>query len=113
MEAKAMERIRPILEAGDAIILAIMALFTYLKKSIDHTGRIDWTKALVKVFTNFVAGWGFYYALISYWVQLSELPQKVPAIMVATYAGSRMIDVVVDWLYTINIREAIKRWMNF
>jgi hypothetical protein len=111
MEARAMERLRPIMEAGDAIILAIMALFTFLKQSINEAGKINWTKGLIKVFTNFVAGWGFYYAIIAYWSELSEYPQKVPAIMIATYAGSRLIDVVVDALYRINIKEILKKWL--
>lgn len=107
-----MERFKPIIEAGDAIILAIMALFTFLKSSINTQGNIDWKRGLVKIFTNFVAGWGFYYALIAYDFWLSEYPQKVPAIMIATYAGSRMIDVIVDALYKINIKDILRKWLN-
>jgi hypothetical protein len=112
MEAKAMERLRPIMEAGDALILAIMAIFTFLKQSINEAGKINWTKGFVKIFTNFVAGWGFYYAIIAYWTELSQYPQKVPAIMVATYAGSRLIDIVVDKIYQLNFKNILRKWLE-
>jgi hypothetical protein len=112
MEAKAMERLKPIMEAGDALILAIMAIFTFLKQSINESGKINWTKGFVKIFTNFVAGWGFYYAIIAYWTDLSQYPQKVPVIMVATYAGSRLIDIVVDKIYKLNFKNIIRKWLD-
>jgi hypothetical protein len=111
MEARAMERFRAFIE-GDAIILAIMALFTFLKQSINEPGPIHWAKAFTKVFTNFVAGWGFFSLVMAYDARLGEYPQKVGVIMITVYAGSRLIDIVVDGLYRLNFKEIIRRWMG-
>ena len=106
-----MERFKGFIE-GDLLILAIMAVFTFLKQSINDKGPIDWKKALIKVFTNFVAGWGFYSLVLAYDARLGDYPQKVGIIMIAVYGGSRLIDVIVDALYKFDWKEAIRRWLN-
>ena len=112
MEVKAMERFKPIIEAGDAVILLIMAVFTFLKQSIAGTGKIDFRKAAIKVFTNFVAGWGFYSFALAYDPWMGDPPQKIGVIMIVTYAGSHLIDVIVEKLYKLDWKAFIRKWLD-
>ena len=89
-----------------------MALFTYLKQSINDAERFKWGKAAIKVFTNFVAGWGFYSFAIAWKAELADVPQKIGVIMVVTYAGSHLIDVIVEKLYRLDWKSFIRKWLD-
>jgi hypothetical protein len=105
-----MERYRNLLE--DGVIIGIMAVFTVLKQMINEDGEIHWGRTIAKVFTNFVAGWGFYSFLMAYKPWYSEYPQKVGIIMITVYGGSKLIDVIVDAVYKLDFKEIIKRWLG-
>ena len=105
-----MERYRGLLE--DGVILLIMSVFTVLKQMINEEGSIHWGKTFAKVFVNLVAGWGFYSFLMAYKPWYGEYPQKVGVIMIMVYAGSKLIDLVVDAIYKFNFKEIIRRWMG-
>lgn len=107
---RVMEKYKELIE--DGIILAIMSVFTVLKQMLNDEGRINWCKTLTKVFTNLVAGWGFYSFLLAYKPWYGEYPQKVGVIMITVYGGSRLIDVVVDTLYNFDFKEIIRKWLN-
>jgi hypothetical protein len=96
----------------DGVIILIMSVFTVLNQMLGEEGQIPWGRIFAKLFTNFVAGWGFYYALIAYDGLMADFPQKVPAIMISTYVGSRLIDTIVDGLYKLNWKEILRRWLG-
>ena len=110
MEARAMEKYTRLFE--DGVIILIMAVFTVLNQMLGQEGKIPWGKMSAKLFTNFVAGWGFYYGLIAYNISMQDFPQKVPAIMISTYVGSRLIDTVVDGIYKLDWKEILRRWLG-
>ena len=105
-----MERYRGFVEEG--MIFMIMSIFTVLKQMLREGDDVDWKKSLIKVFTNLVAGWGFYSFLLAYKPWYGEYPQKIGVIMVMVYAGSKLIDIVVDAVYKFDFKEIIKRWMG-
>lgn len=105
-----MERYQGIIE--DIAIFVLMAVFSVIKQVVADDGEIPWKKVFTKIFSNFVAGAGFYSFLLAYKPWYGEYPQKVGVIMIVVYAGSRLIDVVVDAIYKMDFKEIIKRWMN-
>ena len=92
-----MERYRGLIE--DGAIFLLMAVFTVMKQLLVEEGEINWGKTFAKIFVNIVAGVGFYTFVISYDSWFSDYPQKVGTIMVVTYAGSKLIEIVVDKIY--------------
>lgn len=109
-----MERWRALAE--DGVLFLIMSIFAVMKQMIGTGGRILWGQALTKLFTNLVAGVGFYSFLLSYKEWYGEYPQKVGVIMFVVYTGSRVIDTLVDrmfmWLKKINFKELIKKLLE-
>ena len=104
------ERFKFVVE--DGLIILIMAIFKVLKELLNTVGPIDWPKFFIKIFTNFIAGMGFYSFLLAYKEWYGQYPQKVGVIMVVVYAGSNLIDVVVEAIYKFDFKEMIKRWMQ-
>jgi len=111
---KVMDRYRGLVE--DGAIFLLMAVFTAMKQILVDDGEIDWTKTFSKIFTNIIAGVGFYSFLLAYKPWYGEYPQKVGIIMVVTYTGSKLIDIVVDkffvWLRKTDFKEIIRKLMN-
>lgn len=106
-----MEKYRGIFE--DGAIFLLMSLFTALKQILADEGEIDWPRTFAKVFTNLIAGVGIYSFLLSYKPWYGEYPHKVGIIMIVVYAGSRVIDVVVDkfftWLTKTDFKEILRK----
>lgn len=105
-----MDRYRGLVE--DGVIFLLMAVFTAIKQLLLEKGLINWAKTISKVFTNLIAGVGFYTFIISYEPWASKFPQKIGVIMMVVYAGSRLIDLVVDklfeWFKTTDFKLIIK-----
>ena len=111
---KAMERYRGLIE--DGAIFLLMAVFTAMKQILVDEGHIDWPKTFSKIFSNLFAGIGLYSFLLAYKPWYGEYPQKVGIIMIVTYTGSRLIDIIVDkffvWLRNTDFKEIVRKIMN-
>lgn len=92
-----MERYRGLIE--DGAIFLLMAVFTVMKQILVDEGQINWGKTFAKIFVNIIAGVGFYTFALSYKPWYGEYPQKIGVIMIVTYAGSKLIEIVVDKIY--------------
>lgn len=106
-----MDRLREFTE--DSVIFLIMAIFSVMRNLIASDEPINWTKSIAKVFSNLVAGVGFYSFLLSYRPWYGEYPQKIGIIMVVTYTGSKLVDLLVDklfiWLKGIDFKSIIRK----
>lgn len=105
-----MERFRALAE--DSLIFLVMAIFSVMREGLKSDKAINWRKTFMRVFTNFVAGVGFYSFLISYKPWFSQYPQKIGTVMVVVYAGSHLIDIVVDKIYEGITLENLKKLIN-
>jgi len=109
-----MERYRALAE--DGVIFLVMAVFSVIKQILMDEEVIDWRKLFAKLFVQVVAGVGFYSFLLSYKPWYGEYPQKVGIIMIVTYMGSRLIDLVVDktfkWIRKVDLKVLIKKLLE-
>jgi len=109
-----MERFK---EVGETFLwFIIMWIFSILQSGLSKADKWNIWKSLGKFFVNVVAGVGFYSFLLSYSSWHGNYPQKIGVIMLATYIGSRLIDLIVDKsfeaLKTMNIKEFIKHMLK-
>lgn len=109
-----MERFRGL---GETLLLFIvMGIFSIIQSGLRKRSKWNIWKSLGKFFVNVVAGVGFYSFLLSYDGWHGEYPQKIGVIMLATYIGSRLIDLVVDKsfdaLKRMDIKEFIKHMLK-
>lgn len=105
-----MERLKSLVETG--AIFTIMAIFAVMKDALSKDGVINWKKSFMKGFVNFVAGVGFYSAIIAYKPNLDNYPQRIFVIMFVTYIGSKLLDIMVDKVYESVTLDNIKKFVN-
>lgn len=100
----------------DAVIFLIMAIFSVMRNLVNSDKPISWAKSFTKMLSNLVAGLGLYSFLLSYKSWYGEYPQKIGVIMLVTYAGSKMIDLIVDkifdWIKKLDFRKIIKKLLE-
>ena len=105
-----MDRFRGLAE--DSAIFLVMSIFSVIRTMISSDKPIEWGRSIARMFSNLVAGVGFYSFLLSYKEWYGEYPQKIGVIMFVTYAGSRVVDLFTDKIYTwikkTDIRQLIK-----
>lgn len=102
---------------GETILwFILMGVFSLLQSGLSKPEKWNVWKALGKFFVNVVAGVGFYSFLLSYKSWFGDYPQKIGVIMLATYIGSRLIDLLVDKsfdaLKKMDIKEFIKHMLK-
>jgi hypothetical protein len=111
---KVMERYRGLIE--DGAIFLLMAVFTAMKQLLVDDSEIDWPRTFSKIFTNLIAGVGFYSFLLAYKPWYCEYPQKVGIIMLVTYGGSRLIDIGIDkffkWIRNTDFKDIIRKILD-
>lgn len=104
-------------EFGEVLLLFVVGgIFSVVKHGLKKEGKWNIWKSLTKFFVNIISGITLYVFLLSYKEWYGEYPQKIGVIMMVTYIGSRLIDLLVDksfeGLRSMNIKDFIKHMLK-
>ncbi len=101
---------------NDGVIFLVMGILAVMKDMLSTNTELNWKKAVSKLFIKITVGVGFYSFLLSYKPWYGEYPQKIGVIMVATYMGDKIIDILVEKGYQFfkkfNIKVLIKKLLE-